>query len=373
MISHLGVVIIISTYRWKNKRDRVMNLARIHACSFALSVNFRVLTFYKHLLVPSGDNMDRNSMTPASVTSWFSFENGNWDYLNKHGQLSLFLPWSHWWVNGTYFFNFFLSFLIIKESTWKWCSDTINITLYIFYLQLLFLSNSTFIFSLHSWRDERTEVTCVAHLYPCRPLYCRHPNDPRLPSFESTVSLPCTRLPCSTLQSKFCLITTKTTPIKKKPQIHHTGAVTIHLGKHYKGSSFICILLIRSKDLKIKMIRKSMRVKKEKNKQTQNSCHCTSIKNNNFIHLFQWQAKNQVVAQSFEWQENWRTVMATCKIRLFWNGISVRSFRLATTSSIPQTSGPVVEELHTFCVPSAPANPLQSHSSAKLTSWFDFP
>lgn len=50
-----------------------MNLSRIHAYSFALFVNFRVLTFYKHLLVPSADNIDRNSVTPASVTMLIFF------------------------------------------------------------------------------------------------------------------------------------------------------------------------------------------------------------------------------------------------------------------------------------------------------------
>lgn len=37
-----------------------MDLPRIHSYSFAPFINFKVLIFYKHLLVPSGDNIDRN-------------------------------------------------------------------------------------------------------------------------------------------------------------------------------------------------------------------------------------------------------------------------------------------------------------------------
>ena len=169
------------------------------------------------------------------------------------GQFSLFLPWSHWWVNDIYFFNFFLSYFWVLNNQLgngaviPWLSPSTSSTFSFCFFSIL-LSSCHYIHE--EMKGQRSRVLLIyipAAFYTADAKWSQAAF-----IWIHSVSLQCTPLPCSTLQSKFCLITTKTTPIKKKmPHLHHTGAVTINLGKH-KGSSFICIPLIRSKDLKIK-------------------------------------------------------------------------------------------------------------------------
>lgn len=96
------------------------------------SVNFKV---FEHLLVPSGDNIDKNK-----VVCCYSFENRNRDYIDRYVTTFTFsalvtLNKSMW-----FFFQFFLFLIIlnIKLSALKQCNNTMNITLYVFYLQILF-------------------------------------------------------------------------------------------------------------------------------------------------------------------------------------------------------------------------------------------
>ena len=78
----------------KNKKYRVDNGLNQN---FALFVNFRVFTFYKHLLVPSGDNMDKKKQcdTALSDNDAFLLKMEIKTVQINMDQPSLFLLWSH--------------------------------------------------------------------------------------------------------------------------------------------------------------------------------------------------------------------------------------------------------------------------------------
>lgn len=150
----------------------------------------------------------------------YSFENRNWDK-----KISMFI-------------------LNIELSASKQCNNTMNITLFVLYLQMLFLFHSTVTFPSYSWGGRKTEGIDVAYLRPCCLLYCRTPNWTQA-SFIwiNSVSLQWP-LVHAIVPSEFCL-TTKTTTTRKCLRFTTQDQQWSIWGKHYKRFLFICSSLIR--------------------------------------------------------------------------------------------------------------------------------